>query len=319
MFDRFRSRNNVLSDEAIQWVVRMGGDRSPAERAAFERWRRRSPAHAEAVRQAQRLLEDVGRTDAADEHRRWVRALAPEPRRGISRRAVLAGGLSAAAVAGLAGSGLLSGPPAGFFADQSTRVGQRRRLALPDGSRAWLNTASALSVDFSDALRQASVAVGEVLFEVVDDPRRPFAARSRDGEFRAGVGRYALRRESRHSVLTVVSGVADVRNGAGTATVGENQRISFSGDVLGLVETVDAAAATAWTRGKLIFNRQPLAAIAAELERYLPGRVVVVGEGLRQLELSGVFDLDDPDALLRTVAALARARLIRLPLLTLVR
>ena len=317
MSDRFRPRNDALSDEAIEWVVRLGGDPGPEARAAFEAWCRRSPAHAEAVRQARALLEDVGRTETAAEHRRWVRALAPPPRRGISRRALLVGGASAAAVAGLAGSGLL-GPAAGVFADETTRVGQRRRLTLPDGSPAWLNTASALSVDFSATLRTVSVAAGEALFEVGPEAR-PFVARSRDGEAGTAGARYVLRREARHSAVVVLSGTVEVRNEAGTVAVHGDQRVAFGPGVLGLVEAVDAAALAAWTRGKLIFNRQPLAAVAAELERYTAGRVVVVGERLRRFEISGVFGLDDADALLRTVAGVARADIVRLPLLTLIR
>ncbi|GAB3046372.1 FecR family protein [Stenotrophomonas tumulicola] len=318
MLDHFRSRNNTLSDEAISWVVRMAGHPTPAERAAFEQWCGRSPAHAASVRHAQALLDDIGRTEVADEHRRWVQALSPAPRRRISRRAFLAGGVSAAAVAGLAASGLLL-PPASLFADQRTRTGERRQFALPDGSQAWLNTASALSVAFSATRRHVSVASGEVLFDVVADAGRPFVAQCRDGEILIGSGRCSLRRESRRSTLTVLEGSAEVHNAAGKATLAANQCMAFSADVLGLVEAVDAEALTAWIRGKLIFNRQPLATIAAELERYVADRVVVLGDGLRRMQLSGVFDLEDPDALLRTVAALADARIVRLPLMTLIR
>jgi transmembrane sensor len=320
MFDRFRSRNNALSDEAIQWVVRLGGNPSPAERSAFEAWCRRSPAHAGATHQARALLEELGQTEVAAEYRQWVQALTPPPR-GISRRALLVGSASAAATVaavGLVGSGAL-GPPAGLFADQSTRIGQRRQSRLPDGSRVWLNSDSALSLDFSATSRKVSVLAGEALFEVAHDPLRPFMASTGDGQTRASAGRYALRREARHSAITVLSGTVEVRSAASTASIGENQRIAFSPDLLGQVETVDADALTAWVRGKLIFNRQSLTAIAAELERYVAGRVVVMGDRLRQLQLSGVFELDDTDALLRTVATLAKAEIVRLPLLTLIR
>ncbi len=322
MFDRFRARNNVLSDEAIEWIVRMDGNPDAKVRTAYEAWCRRSPAHAEAVRHARALLEDVGDTQVAAEHRQWVRALTPSRRRRISRRALLIGGASAAGVAGLAtltGSGVLFGPPAGLLADHSTRIGQRRQVVLPDGSRAWLNTASALSVTFSEAVRQVSVLAGEVLFEIVPDPLRPFVAQSSDGATHSVSGRYVLRKEDRHSTVTVLAGVVGVRNEEGTARVVDNQRIAFSRDVLGAVEAVDAAMQAAWTRDKLIFNRQPLAAIATELERYIASRVVVVGDHLRNLQLSGVFDLDDTDALLRSVAELAKAEIVHLPLLILIR
>lgn len=328
MFDHFRSRNTALSDEAIRWIVRMGGSPTANERAAFAQWCLRSPAHAEAVRRARALLDDTGRTQLAAEHRQWVRALSREPRRRVSRRTFLVGGASAAAVAGLAAAGLsgpglsaadLSGAAVALFADQRTATGERRRWRLPDGSQAWLNTGSALSAAFTPDRRQASLLAGEVLFEVGSDSRRPFIVQCRDGEVRVRDGRCCLRREARRSVLTVLAGSADVRTGAGETRVAADQRVAFSSDVLGLVESVDADAATAWVRGKLIFNRQPLAQVAAEVERYTTRHIRVVGENLRHLQLSGVFDLDDTDALLRAVAALAGARIVRLPLITLIR
>lgn len=325
MTDDFRPRNRALDDEAIQWLVRMGGQPGAAEREAFAAWRERSPAHAEALRQARMLLDDVGRTEVASEHRQWVRALAPAPqRRRFNRRALLAGGVStavAASLAGIAASGLL-GPPAGLLSDASTAIGRRRQVALPDGSQAWLNTASALSIRYTGDVREVVVAAGEVLFDVVADAARParaFVARCGDGEIRTVSARCSLRSQGRYSTLTVLAGEVDVRNDSGTATVGRDQSVTFSRDVLGLVQSVDAAAMTAWTRNKLIFNRQPLATIAAELERYIASRVVVVGEPLRRLQLSGVFELDDTDALLRAVGELAQAEIIRLPLLILIR
>lgn len=317
MFDRFRSRNNALSDESIQWVIRLGARPSATEKAAFESWCRRSPAHAEAARQAFALLDGVGHTQLAAEHRHWVQALMPTPRR-IGRRAVLAGGLSAAAMAGVA-TGVL-GPVSGLLADHSTRIGQRRRLSLADGSSAWLNSESAFSQAFSSAARVVSVSAGELLFDVAHDPLRPFVIECRDGSVRANGGSYALRRESQHSSLTVVSGLAEVRNQAGSmATLTANQRVAFSGDVMGLAEAIDADAATAWVRGKLIFNQQTIAAITRELQRYTPGRIVVIGEPLQRLQLSGVFELDDMDALVRNIAALAGAEVTHLPLLTVIR
>ncbi|WP_313271750.1 FecR domain-containing protein [Stenotrophomonas sp.] len=120
-------------------------------------------------------------------------------------------------------------------------------------------------------------------------------------------------------MLTVVAGVVELSAIAGTMALAANQRLLFNKGMLGLRENLDADAATAWTRGKLIFNHQPLQDIALELERYLRGRVVIVGDRLQQLRLSGVFALDDLPALLRAVAALAGAELVNLPLLHVIR
>lgn len=315
MSDRFRSRNTAIDDEAIAWLARMGGHPSAAERAAFAQWRARSPAHEHALQQAQALLEAVGHTDAAHEHRQLVQVLAAPPARGISRRALLVGAASAATLAGV---GVL-GMSTALLADQHTATGERRALALPDGSRAWLNTASALSMRITRQQRQLALKAGEIFVDVVAGDLPAFVVTARDGQLSTRAARFSLRQEGRRSVLTVLSGLVELNGAAGASTIAANQRLIFNDAVIGLVERVDAAALTAWTRGKLIFNQQPLQDIARELERYQHGRVLVVGERLQQLRLSGVFALDDLGALLSAVASLAGAELVRLPLLSLIR
>ncbi|WP_057634002.1 FecR family protein [Stenotrophomonas humi] len=315
MPDRFRSRNTAIDDEAIAWLACMGGNPSTAEQDAFAQWCARSPAHGRALHEAQVLLEAVGHTDAAHEHRQLVQVLAVPAAPGISRRGLLLGAASAAALTGI---GVL-GMSTALLADEHTATGERRALVLPDGSRAWLNTASALSLDFSRQQRLLALKAGEIFVDVVAGDLSAIRVTARDGQLSTRAARFSLRQEGRRSVLTVLSGVVELSNVAGASTITADQRLIFNGDVIGLVEAVDAAALTAWTRGKLIFNQQPLQEIARELERYQHGRVRVVGERLQQLRLSGVFALDDLDALLLAVASLAGAELVRLPLLSLIR
>ncbi|WP_293714141.1 FecR family protein [Stenotrophomonas sp. UBA7606] len=315
MPDRFRSRNSAIDDEAIDWLVRLGGRPSADERQAFSQWCARSPAHRQAWQQAQGLLQAVADTRLAREHQQMVQVLATSPARGISRRGLLLGGASAAALAGVGVLGL----GGAALADQRTAPGQRLQLALPDGSRAWLNTASAVSMQFGAQQRQVALDTGELFVEVAAGGVLPFTVNARDGQLRSRDARFSLHQHGGHSVLTVVAGVVELSAIAGTMALAANQRLLFNKGMLGLRENLDADAATAWTRGKLIFNQQPLQDIALELERYLRGRVVIVGDRLQQLRLSGVFALDDLPALLRAVAALAGAELVNLPLLHVIR
>ena len=82
---------------------------------------------------------------------------------------------------------------------------------------------------------------------------------------------------------------------------------------------VDVDAATAWQRGKLIFNRRPLENVVAELQRYRTGRIMILGDRLKTLEVTGVFDLDDTDRILRTIEETTKARVVQMPLFTIIR
>ncbi|MFT3976162.1 MAG: FecR domain-containing protein [Sphingomonas bacterium] len=316
--DRLAPRNLALSDEAIDWIVRLGSEAATdADRSAFEAWLARSPAHAEAAAEAVSIMEDIGETRTADEYREVgaaIRHPVSAPLR-FSRRRVLAGGIAAVA-AGLSASGML-GPPSALWSDHATGIGGRKRIDLPDGSVAWLNTASALSVDYTNARRRLTLHAGEALFQVEKDKARPFVVRSGEGEARA-LGTVCSVRHGTINDVVVTEGVVEVRAGSRSARLIAGQRVAYGDDILGAVEAVDANAATAWSRGKLIFNRRPLGEVAAELERYQYGKVIVRGESLRRLEVTGVFDLDDMAALFRAVAGTVNVPVTRLPLLTII-
>ena len=46
---------------------------------------------------------------------------------------------------------------------------------------------------------------------------------------------------------------------------------------------------------------------------------MVLGDRLKALEVTGVFDLDDTDRILRTIEETTKARIVNMPLLTVIR
>ncbi len=307
-----------LGNEAIDWLVLLhSGRATAADRAAFAAWRRRSSAHEAAARQADALWHDISRTSAAT-----VTAFPTSGRRRMpTRRAVLAGAVAASGAALVVGSGVF-GPMAGLYADHATQVGERRDMHLPDGSLAALNTATALSVSYSEAERRVILHEGEALFDVVRDPERPFIVSAANGEAQALGTVFSVRRSGQAVGVVVTEGAVEVWSGDGRSArirLAAGERTDYG--AVGLPSEparVDAVAATAWRRGKLVFNRRPLGEVAAELERYRAGRIVIADEQLKALEVSGIFDLADPDGLLRTVEQTMAVKVARLPLLTLV-
>lgn len=319
--DRLTPRNVALSDEAIDWVVRLGsGTATDEDRAAFARWRDRSPAHADAAEEAASILGDIEHTRVATDYREVSTALrgtfSSTGRPRISRRAILAGA-AAAGVVGVGASGVF-GPPAGLLADHATGVGGRKRIALDDGSVVWLNTASALSVDYSDTERRIALYAGEALFEVAKDKARPFIVSSGDGEARAVGTIYSVRRRGSLSDVVVTEGIVEVRSGLERIRLTAGQQIAYGGGIVGGVHPSQGDAAIAWSRGKLIFNRRPLAEVATELERYQFGKVMVRGERLKRLEVTGVFELADPEAMLRAISSTIGVSVTQYPLLTII-
>ena len=277
-----------LSDDALDWQVLLhSGTATAADRARYQRWCQLGPAHAEAAREAEALWQDLGHTPTAQALHQ-----PPAPRR-WRRVSAIAASLAML----MAGYSAWQQLPV-WQADYHTSVGQRQSLTLADGSRVTLNSGSALSVAFSAGQRKVVLEAGEALFETTEDPR-PFVVEAGGEPVSGGAAVFSVRRQPEGNRVVLAQGDARV-----------------GGQVL--QPTPDAGAQTAWQRGKLIFNGKPLGQVLAELERYQHGRIFIPDQQLAALQVSGVFDLDDPHALLRTLEQRYGLKVTYLPFLAVV-
>ena len=258
-----------LSDDAIDWQVLLhSGNASQADRERYQRWRGLSAEHLAAAEEAEALWGDLGHTQAATQ--------LPK----VPRRRHWGSAIAASLLAAMLGYGGWQQAPA-LLADYHTSTGERRTITLEDGSKVTLNSASALSVNFSGERRTVSLKAGEALFEPAADPR-PFVVDSGAEAVQGSDAVFSVRRQGSVNSVVVTRGEAQV---------GERR----------VVVSPDAQAQTAWQRGKLIFNGRPLREVIAELERYQHGRILISDSQVGALQVSGVFDLNDPHALLRTL------------------
>lgn len=297
-----------LEDQAIeQWVHLTSGQASDADRHAFARWRGQSADHEAAARLAETMWQALPQTHTAQ-------AFVAPPRRERRplRWAALAAGLGALALTGL------SEPAKVYFADYATAVGERRALTLEDGSQVWLNSGSALSVNYSAARREISLLKGEALFEVSKDAVRPFVVQSLGGSVQAVGTRFDVDRQGEQVRVGVTEGEVRVSSGGAVVPLKAAQRLAYTaGATPSATGVLDLGTASAWQRGKLIFNRQPLAEVFADIERYLPGSLVIAGR-LPSTAVSGVFNLDDVPGMLDMLARTQPVRIYRMPWLTVV-
>ncbi|EAQ34361.1 Probable FecR, iron siderophore sensor protein [Nitrobacter sp. Nb-311A] len=305
----------ALSDAAIDWLVRLKSGQATAEdHAAFAAWRGQSTEHELAAHEAEAVWHGVG--VAGDRARTLERK---ERRAKVTRRAVLGGGTLAAVGFVVARSGVI-GPR--LFADFVTEVGEQRTVGLTDGSSVFLNASSAFSVKFSAHERRLSLFEGQATFTVAHDTARPFVVEAGDGQTRAVGTVFDIDIRAGEVVVTVVEGVVAITTDQAPDPViaRVDQRVHYlPRGRPSAPEAANADIETAWRRGKLIFNRRPLADVVADIERYRRGRIVLVGDGLRSLEVTGVFDLNDPEAILHTIEDTLPVQMTRLPFVTIVR
>ncbi len=306
----------ALSDEAVGWLVKLkSGRATAADEDAFALWRGQSPAHEAAAREAEAVWQGLGLAGAEvrDAERK-------EKRSKLTRRTVLGGGAAALAGAGLYQSGVI-GPH--LFADYTTAVAEQRSISLPDGSSVFLNGDTALSADFDGPARELILYKGQATFSVARDPNRPFIVEANNGRAQALGTLFDVDIRPVDTVVTVVEGkvaVASGTIGSSAVDVVADQRVRYGTRKLpSLPERVDANAETAWRRGKLIFNGRALGDVVAEIERHRRGRIVIVNSSLSSLEVTGVFDISDPESILGMIEETLPVQVTRLPMLTVIR
>lgn len=192
---------------------------------------------------------------------------------------------------------------AGFFADFRTGTGEQRRVQLSDGSVVILNTASAISVDFSERQRVIRLHNGEAHFKVAADPTRPFDVVASGGRVRALGTAFDVKQWQGEMAVTVYQHSVRVAFAGGETIerLAEGQRVASSSGKAGLAETVNLKQVGAWQERRLVFKEKPLQHVVADLNRYRPGKIVIADAELAGHLVTGVFDANDPEAALNVI------------------
>ena len=191
-----------------------------------------------------------------------------------------------------------------WMADQRTSVGERRQLALADGSQVQLNSNSALDVKFDGRQRVIELLKGEMWVEVAKDAQRPFVVRTDQGTATALGTRFLVQRAVDGStVVTVIeSTVAAKGNDSAAVKVTAGQRAILKQGRAQPAQPVGSGDPAAWTRGLLTVDDRPLSEVLQTLASYRHGMVRFDAQALQGMRVSGVFKLDDSDAALATLA-----------------
>ncbi|HEY4317900.1 MAG TPA: FecR domain-containing protein [Herbaspirillum sp.] len=304
------SNSLSLEQQAHAWVRRLtSGIARGSDAQALAQWCARSPAHAEAFKKAHSLWRDLGpAAQLAGAHDPELAALraAPYPVRRPSsvlqrpsRRIFLGGALAASAAAGVA---LLYPPldlwPAGgaWRADYRTATGEQRQLALAPDVTVAMNTRSSIALQSRDgATTGIELLDGEVAVDTVRR-RTPFAVMAGGGRVQAmDDARFELRHTDGGVCVTCINGLVRVALANRQLTLRSAQQVTYRKGTVQPVHGIDPDESSAWRRGILSFRETALAQVVSEINRYRPGRVMLLGKALEGKPVSGRFNINDLD------------------------
>jgi transmembrane sensor len=331
-----------VEERAAEWAVRLTeAGLSDEEQSAFQQWYAANARHREAFLRLSHLwkhcdalseladhaaadITQASRVDSDAQHSGWLRALP-------GRRSLLAAGV--ALIALLATTPLqkkmwvspaIESGAADYELVAETAVGERRTVALPDGSSVELNTASQVAVRYTSAARVVQLMRGEAHFTVAPNRQQPFSVHVADRVVTAVGTAFTVQLRRDAVEVTVAegrvsladSGVADAsaRPDVPVAAVdaGQSALLREGQRQVAMLAPAALERKLAWRQGMLAFDGESLSQVLQEIGRYTDIVIEVTDPALRDLPVAGRLRIDDVESMLEALQLMADVRVERL-------
>ncbi|MFZ2170459.1 MAG: FecR family protein, partial [Methylococcaceae bacterium] len=286
------AQDDLIAEQAIAWYTRMQSNTvSSHEQTQFKIWKTRSPAHQRVYEEITQLWnapafnlalgqaslsyspEQAERKPARSYQKRWVTSLA-----------------MAASFAVLM---VFFDPVTRLKADYYTGTGVNQTVQLSDGSTVQLNTNTAIAVAFNDNERRIRLLKGEAYFSVQANRQRPFVVNSGKTETTVLGTRFLVKNENAGDKITVVKGLVKVNSLQQEQSVflHPDEQVINTKAGLSAIRKTFIQQETAWLKGRLTFQDATMKEVVKELNRYLPGIILVSDNTLKNYRINARFDI----------------------------
>lgn len=239
----------------------------------------------------------------------FVPAAASARRPSVRRRRRLVGFSTAACLA-------LAAMPAIRWvqADFATAAGQIETMRLPDGSRAVLDSDSAINVVYSREERLIRLLRGRAWFDVRHGDPRPFRVSARQGMVQDIGTAFEVEQISEGTGVAVTQGaVRAVAEPGAAAVLKAGERARMKDGRIKLLEALAVDQVAAWRRGEIVLRDMPLYQAIRVVGRYRRAPVYVWGDLSRDAPVSGNFRTDRPEDALATLVTMRGMTRMDLP------
>jgi transmembrane sensor len=187
------------------------------------------------------------------------------------------------------------------LADYRTGTGEQRQVALADDASLLLNTQTSVDVRPSaPGLRRIELIAGEAAISATAS--MAFDVVAAGGRAMASLARFDMRRDGATVRVTCLEGIVNVGQRDQSVTVPAAHQVVYDSSGLKPVLPVDLTVATAWQRGQLIFRHEPFARVVEEMNRYRPGRIILLNDKLGERDVVVTFHLSRIDEAVESLA-----------------
>ncbi|WP_050470440.1 FecR family protein [Herbaspirillum chlorophenolicum] len=288
-----------LEEQAWVWLRLLhSGDVRQWDLDGFKRWVRTSPQHQaafSAVRHHWELVKsasgamapvaaaDLGITEGKKNNPRLAKP---------GRRLFMGTAITAAAAAAVA----VVHPPFGLWAapgewgaDDRTVIGEQRSFELNERVQLTLNTQTSIRRQVvADQVAGIELLGGEAAVDLAS-AGRVFSVSAGVGKSTSSEGRFEVRYLEGKVCVTCLAGTVSVSHPAGERTLTARQQTVYDRRALSGIAMIEPQLISAWRHGEIKFNEVALGKVIDEINRYRPGKVVLMNDAVRNKPVSGSF------------------------------
>lgn len=304
------------SSEAAHWAtLRAEGSLDAKSEAEFDLWLNTSPENQAAMRKVDLGLLSLAEAASSPELLAMRGAALERARKQAHARWSQGfGGARALAIAATLLLCILGGFAAYVVTPHtySTGIGERRVVALEDGSRLSLDAATRVRVRYTNSERRLWLEQGRAKFDVAHNPLRPFSVSARGRTIVATGTSFSvelidtevrvLLYQGSVALLDANAPEADSRH---SSTLRPGQEfVAVDSATPPMLHDVDVVRARSWEGGQLVFDNEALEIAVARVNRYAPVPIELSPNTDADLRISGVFNANDTAAFIDGVTAL---------------
>lgn len=285
----------TAEDQAMAWVLRLAsGQATVADAQALNRWREASDANRRAFAEANLLWDRLGPAARVAAEQQKPDRTPYRLQRPINRRAALAAFATAAAA-----SYLLVQPPfrlwpsaSEWAADFRTGTGEQRKVTLFETVSVTLNTETSLSKEASgETAERIRLISGEAAFSTPSLTRQ-LVVEAGNGIIATHGADFQVRNLDSVVCVTCLSGQVRIRHAQQLVALEGTQQVTYDDRSMREVKPTDPVVTSAWQRGMLIFDNVPLDDVVKEINRYRPGRIILLNQQTARHPVVATFYLD---------------------------